>query len=243
MHGPPTICGRVDVQYRFGIGTAATCPFWNNFNDGSDVSVYRHRHDVHTLEHGSFWEDWVYSDALRINGGGTCEYPAYTTNYNPPTDYGALLSTEYTFDDAVDPASVASAAEAHVVWEEWSDFVPFEYPSKSSIFFAALEEGNFGFPSVTAFKSGPSEPGYSDWSISAGFCRAQMLFRLMLPLAVQVVCETGVKAPEDDHYTWTEDAPLVLTPDAPEQTITVEPAAPDVFVLKRIKRLIFHPLT
>jgi len=215
---------------------------WRNTNDPLDLSVYKHKRTTYTFTGGSYYDDYLYTSGLKINGSGTCDFPTYTTTYISGHAYGTLISTVNLFDDPVDPATVMTAAEDNVVWGDWTDesFGVRTAANKAAVF-AALDSGNYSALFTSAIKSGPSDPGGSSWYITAQFTKAQVKVRLDFPLAVKVIFETGTTPAGGGATTWAEDAPVILHLDHQTETLDVSPGASDETKTKRVKRLIYIP--
>jgi len=232
------------VSWRVGQGTAQTCPYFRNTNNLTDLGVYKHQHTVYTLQYGTYYDDWVYTSGLLINGSGSCANATHTTNKISGFNYGTLTSTVNTFDTPVDPASVMTAAQGNVVWGGWSDPpTAFQFNDGAGLF-SALNEDAYSGIFVDANTNGPTNPTTFDWTIQATYTQSQLKFRLLLPLAVQVLCQTGTLATGDTDYTWTDDATFTLTPGSDEHVVDVTPSSTaGTNTRKMMKRLIFHPYT
>jgi len=103
---------RIEVVYQTGVGTAYGCHLL--YNDEDDTYYTTSRTDV-IAEEGSYYTETTAPGGI-ITNEEECGAIVTTTDKDPNTNYGAVLSSTTTLSGEVDPSAVASAARGAIEW-------------------------------------------------------------------------------------------------------------------------------
>lgn len=237
----PTVSGHVLIEIRTGAATAETCTFWRNTDDLEDDQVYRYRKVTRTYSGGSWYEEWTYSDAIRVNDTGACEDPAYNSTFDAGTSYGTLLTTVNEWSDPVDPADVLAAAAGAIIWGDWAAAGAVLPVGKQQVF-EALEVADS--ISEAASQIGPVvDSDFGAWKIIASLQRVEVRFTLRPPLSGTLRWRIGnATAGEELEYSYGSEQSFDLTPDTPTHTIALSASADAQYQRLQLLGITFLPL-
>lgn len=228
----PTIRGCVQIQRRLGTGQAQPCHLLLG-----QVTTYHCENGSYTVTYSAELE-WI------LNGEGECSSPTITSSATPGFDYGAVLSTEESDPSLVSDGDALTQAEGCVLMPEdgdgnpiWESYAATIFEGKSEIFGAAHD--NTDSTIATASKSVASA--------NASYHRAEIRFRLKLPMACNVIIQRGHKLPDPEYpdppseWVWESEESIILTSADPEYLATCEPGDVDVTMAIRLRRYQFIP--
>lgn len=237
----PIPLGRVMTLSSVSVSEAESCPVWREFTSEESTSLYKTRKEKVTCENGTFTNTYTFAGGIRINGEGECESPSIETDAEEGKDYGDIESVENTFEDPIDESTIMTAAESHPQWTDYEGSGAFGYRTKETVFTSLAE---INMPIGLAIKTGPTlvDVGGSLGKFMASVQKTRVKFVLRPGLSCKVEIDREYVNTEGD-VSYTGGTSFLLTPSSPEHIVDIEPAAENVSVRLRVRRVLPLPVT